>query len=252
MKKILTALILMVILSLGIAHSVEAQNEDLILRLSRDFGYGGLNNDIQGLFSMKVSGPDDLERVVFYIDTNIIGEVAKSPFYLQFTTDDYPLGQHNLHAIGFSSNGKEYTSNVINCNFVTASEGTKAGLKIAIPMLAIVFGAILISFVVPMLMGRGKNKDFPLGGERNYRFGGGICPKCKRPFALPLFSMNLGLAKLGICPYCGKWSVVRIQPIQKLRAAERAELEWGRTEIPEQTKEEKLKKELENSKFQDS
>lgn len=251
MKKKLNTLLFIVILSLLFAQSVTAQNEELALRLSRDFGYGGFNNDIQGLFSMKVSGPEDLERVVFYIDTIVIGEVTSSPFNLQFTTDDYPLGQHNLHAVGYSSNGKEYTSNVINCIFVSASTGTKAGLKIAVPMLAIVFGAILISFVVPLLMGRGRKKDFPLGGERNYRFGGGICPKCKRPFALPLFSMNLGLAKLGICPYCGKWSVVRIQSIQNLRAAEQAELEWGRAEIPEQTGEEKLRKELENSKFQD-
>ena len=250
MNKKLVALILFITISMVITHSVAAQNEELTLRLSRDFGYGGFNNDIQGLFSMKVSGPDDLERVVFYIDSIIIGEVTKSPFNLQFTTDDYPLGQHNLHAIGFSSNGKEYSSNVITSNFVTASVGTKAGLKIAVPVLAIVFGAILISFIVPMIMGRGKNKDFPLGGERNYRFGGGICPKCKRPFTLPLFSLNLGLSKLGNCPYCGKWSVVRIQSLQNLREAERAELEWGRPEIPEETSEEKLKKELENSKFQ--
>jgi hypothetical protein len=250
MNKKLIVLIFLITISLVITHSVAAQNEELTLRLSRDFGYGGFNNDIQGLFSMKVSGPDDLERVVFYIDSIIIGEVTKSPFNLQFTTDDYPLGQHNLHAIGFSSNGKEYTSNVIISNFVTASVGTKAGLKIAVPVLAIVFGAILISFIVPMIMGRGKNKNFPLGGERNYRFGGGICPKCKRPFTLPLFSLNLGLSKLGNCPYCGKWSVVRIQSLQNLREAERAELEWGRPEIPEETSEEKLKKELENSKFQ--
>lgn len=251
MKKILKILLLVFILCLASAQLVVAQNEEITLRLSRDFGYGGFNNDIQGLFSMKVSGPEDLVRVVFYIDTMNIGEIAKSPFNLQFTTDDYPLGQHNLHAIGFSASGKEYASNVIISNFVSASVGTKAGLKFAVPVLAIVFGATLISFIVPMITGRKKNKDFPLGGERNYPFGGGICPKCKRPFALPLISMNLGLSKLGACPYCGKLSAVRIQSMQNLREAEQAELDWGRPEIPEQSGEEKMRKELENSKYQD-
>jgi hypothetical protein len=251
MKNISSLLLIITFISLSSVRSVAVQEEELSLRLSRDFGYGGFNNDIQGLFSMKVSGPEDLTRVVFFIDTNAIGEVTTSPFNLQFTTDDYTLGLHNLHATGYSSSGKEYYSNVISCNFVTASEGTRAGLRIAVPTLAIVFGAILLSFLVPILTGRGKNNKFPFGSERNYRFGGGICPKCKRPFALPLFSMNLGLSKLANCPYCGKWSVVSMQSIQNLRAAEREELEWGRAEIPEESKEEKLRKELDDSKYQD-
>jgi len=251
MKNSPSILWIITIISLLIASSVAAQEEEVLLRLSRDFGYGGFNNDIQGLFSMKVSGPEDLTRVVFYIDTNAIGEVTTSPFNLQFTTDDYSLGLHNLHATGYSSSGKEYSSNVISCNFVTASEGMRAGLRIAVPMLVIVFGAILLSVIVPILTRRGKNQKFPFGSERNYRFGGGICPKCKRPFALPLFSMNLGLSKLANCPYCGKWSVVRIQSIQKLREAEHEELEWGKAEIPEESKEEKLRKELDDSKYQD-
>ncbi|MCX6039408.1 MAG: hypothetical protein NTW99_16285, partial [Chloroflexi bacterium] len=72
----------------------------------------------------------------------------------------------------------------------------------------IVFGAILLSFIVPLVMGRGKTQNLPLGAERKYSVGGGICPKCRRPFALPLFSMHLGFSKLACCPYCGKWSAV--------------------------------------------
>jgi hypothetical protein len=62
--------------------------------------------------------------------------------------------------------------------------------------------------------------------------------------------MNLGLSKLARCPYCGKWSAVRIQPLAKLREAEKAELEWGRAEVREETAEEKLGKELDDSKYQ--
>ena len=48
-----------------LASPTHAQTEDerLSLRLSRDFGYSSGGGDIQGTFSMKVSGPEDLERV---------------------------------------------------------------------------------------------------------------------------------------------------------------------------------------------
>ena len=48
----------------------QAQNneDELLLSLSRDFGYSSGTGRIQGTFSMKASGPEDLERVVFYID----------------------------------------------------------------------------------------------------------------------------------------------------------------------------------------
>jgi DNA-directed RNA polymerase subunit RPC12/RpoP len=250
MKKIKIAVLIAVLVSVLSVTLALAQNEELTLRMSRDFGYGGLNNDIQGLFSMKVTGPADLVRVEFYIDNNMIGEITQAPFNLQFNTDNYPIGLHDLYAVGFSASGQQYSSNIISSNFVPASEGTKAALQIAIPLLVIVFGAIVISFIVPLVTGRGKSQNLSLGAERKYGFGGGICTKCHRPFALPLFSMHLGFSKLARCPYCGKWSLVRVQPLAKLREAEKAELEWGRAEVKEETEEDKLRKELDDSKFQ--
>ncbi|MGA2504880.1 MAG: hypothetical protein ABSG01_12390, partial [Anaerolineales bacterium] len=66
----------------------------------------------------------------------------------------------------------------------------------------------------------------------------------------PLFSMNLGLSKLARCPYCGKWAVVRIQTLGKLREAEQAELGWGKSEVLEETEENKLRKEIDETKYQ--
>ena len=249
MKKVIAALYYAVILNLLVVTSVVAQTEELTLKMSRDFGYGGFNNDIQGLFSMKVSGPIDLVRVVFYIDNTAIGEVTQAPYNLQFNTDDHPRGQHELYAVGYSLSGQEYHSSSIISNFVPASEGTKATLQIAVPVLVIIFGAILLSFIVPLMTGRGKTQ-LPPGAERKYGFGGGICPKCHRPFALPLFSLNLGLSKLARCPYCGKWSAVRIQSMAKLREAEQAELDWGRAEVQEATEEEELRNKMDDSKYQ--
>jgi hypothetical protein len=229
-----------------------AQVNELTLRMSRDFGYGGFNNDIQGLFSMKVTGPPDLLRVVFYIDTTAIGEVSQAPFNLQFNTDDFSLGQHELYVVGYSLGGQEYHSNIVNSYFVPASEGAKAGLLIVIPVLVVIIGAILLSFIVPLVIGRGRIQDLLLGAERTYNFGGGICLKCHRPFAMSLFSMHLGFSKLARCPYCGRWSLLRVQSIGKLREVEKAELEWGKVEVQEETEDEKLRRELDDSKFQSS
>jgi DNA-directed RNA polymerase subunit RPC12/RpoP len=246
MKKIPIALLITALVSLLVVTEAFAQTEELTLRMSRDFGYGGLNNDIQGLFSMKVTGPADLARVVFYIDSTAIGEITQAPFNLQFNTDNYPLGQHKLYAVGYSSSGLQYNSNIINSNFVTASESS----KIVVPILVVVFGAILLSFIVPLVMGRGKTQNLPLGAERKYGLAGGVCPKCQRPFALPVISMHLGFSKLARCPYCGKYSLVRVESIDKLREAEKAELEWGKVEVKEETEEEKLRKEIDDSKYQ--
>jgi hypothetical protein len=245
------ALLFALILSLLAANAALAQTEELTLSFSRDFGYSSGTGDIQGSFSMKVSGLTDLARVEFYIDDIKIGEDSESPFRLQFTTDNYPLGLHEMYAIGYAADGREYRSRVVTANFVSADEGWQAAGKIAIPLIVVVFGAILLSVGVPMLIGRGKRDELPLGAERKYGLrGGSICPKCKRPFALPLFSMDLGFSKLARCPYCRKMNAVRVQPLVKLREAERAELEQAEGQVPEISEEEKLKKELDDSKYQ--
>jgi hypothetical protein len=245
------ALLFALTLSLLAANAALAQTEELTLSFSRDFGYSSGTGDIQGTFSMKVSGPTDLARVEFYIDDTKIVEDSESPFRLQFTTDNYPLGLHEMYAIGYTADGREYRSKVVKANFVSADEGWQAAGKIAIPLITVVFGAILLSVVVPMLIGRGKREELPLGAERKYDLrGGGICPKCKRPFALHLWSLNLGFSKLDRCPYCGKWGVVRALSLAKLRQAEQAELEQAEGQVPGISEEEKLKKELDDSKYQ--
>jgi len=252
MKKIRIALMLALVLSLLVAPAALAQTDELSLSMSRDWGYGGFNNDIQGTFSMHVSGPADLARVEFYIDDVMIGEDAESPFALQFVTDSYDPGLHRMSAIGYSSGGSEYHSNVISATFLSAEEASKATGGILIPVLVVVGLAILLSAVGPLLMGRKGLENLPPGAERKYGFrGGAICPKCQRPFAMHIFSLNLGFSKLERCPYCGKWSVVRAQSMEKLRAAEQAELERAGTgQAVGESDEEKLRKDLDDSKYQ--
>jgi hypothetical protein len=227
-----------------------AQAETLSLSLSRDWGYGGFGGDIQGTFSMHVSGPEELARVEFYIDDTRIGEDASAPFALQFVTDSFPLGSHNLRAIGYTADGTQLESNVITAQFVSASEGTAAALKIIVPILALVLGAMLVAAIVPILTGR---RTVPLepGAPRSYTMGGAICPKCERPFGLHIYGLNLLGSKLDRCPYCGKWSAVRRVSRERLTAAEEAEKERAAAQIPAAGPEDKLRKEIDDSRFQD-
>jgi len=249
MKKFLGAILITILVSLVIISAASAQGEELTLGLSRDFGYGGINSDIQGTFSVKASGPANLERVQFFLDDTLLGEDPESPFAIQFITDNYPTGAHVFSAVGFTTDGKRIGSKTISAVFVSKEEGSAASLKIVVPILAVVFGAMAISAITAMVNVR-KGKKLPAGAARSYSFGGGICPKCKRPFGFQLLSMNLIGGKLTPCPHCGKWSIVKRASMSDLHAAEQAELDTEKVKISEASKEEKLRKALDDSRYQ--
>lgn len=252
MKRLRFSLLLGLILGVLFSSNGLAQEEGITLRMSRDFGYSSGTGDIQGVFSMRVSGPDDLARVEFFIDEQMIAAVTGGPFRIQFSTDDYPTGMHRLYAIGYLPDGTELTSRQLSANFVSADEGWQAATRILAPVGIVLLAAVLFSVVVPALATRGKIEKLPLGESRHYGLhGGGICPRCQRPFGMHLWGLNLGLSRLDRCPYCGKWSVVRVQSQSRLRQAEQAELEWAQASLPQPDGAEKLRKELEESKFRD-
>ena len=233
-----------------------AQTADqLVLSLSRDFGYSGFNgNDIQGTFSMKVNGPDNLQKVDFYIDGAQIGEDTEAPYRMQFTTDSYSLGIHELSAKGTTSDGQVLQSEVVEKNFVSAQEGWKTVLEIVIPLLIVVLAISLLSIVGPMLLGRNKKDSIPLGTPRHYGVAGGtICSRCGRPFALNFFGLNLFTGKLVRCPHCGKVGIMSRRSLPELQKAEEAELAMAAGDAPQvqgMTEEEKLQKELDESRYQ--
>lgn len=255
-KKLLwmiTCLAVLVIL----AQPVMAQdNSSLRISLNKDFGYSSLTGgQIQGVFSVRAQGPQDLVRVVFYLDGQPLGEVTAAPFRLRFDTSNYPNGRHTLSAVGYTSSGKEIRSNDQVREFVPASQGFEGAIEIILPVLGVIVVAALLAIGIPALFSRGKTKNLPLGSPRSYApLGGTICPKCSRPFAVHIWGLNLLVGKLDRCPYCGKWSmVVRYSPAQ-LREAELAELEdvgENSAGISKASEEEKLQKDLENSRYQD-
>ncbi len=241
-----TRIALLIAFAAGLFWTVAAfaQSETLTLSLRRDFGYG-LGQDIEGTFTMTASGPSDLTRVEFYIDDLKIGEATRAPFRLQFVTENYSLGVHSLYAIGYKSDGSQLRSQAVTANFVPASSGMKA----VIPILAIIFGVILLAALIPIVTGR-KTIQLAPGAPRKYPIGGAVCPKCERPFGVHFYGLNLFGSKLDRCPYCGRWSLVHLASLETLHAAEQAELEGSQAQIPETSEDEKLKKELDDSKYQ--
>ena len=250
-----TLLALALVALLAVPFAASAQDEaPLALSLSRDFGYSSGTGKIQGRFSMKADGPDDLARVTFFIDGQPMGEDSSPPFRLQFETDSYPLGVHTLSAVGTTSDGRELVSNEQKREFVSASSGWEAAGQILLPILLVVGLAIGAAFLAPLLLHRGKKVSLAPGASRSYSpFGGTICPKCQRPFGMHLYGLNIVVGKFDRCPYCGKWSIVRHMPMAMLQTAEAAELERAATSVqaPQASDEERLAKDLENSRYQD-
>jgi hypothetical protein len=231
----------------------QSDESELKLSLSRDFGYSSGTGDIQGTFSMKATGPENLVKVEFMIDNQVVYEDTAAPFGLQFTTDAYALGMHTLSAVGYTQDEQVIASTHYKRNFVSASAGSKAAFSILIPLVVLVLGLSLVSYLLPALLRRGKST--PLGAQRNYGLAGGtICKKCKRPFAFNFFSLKLIFGRFDRCPHCGKWSLLQRYPIEMLRAAEAAELAGADEQAGQfngQTDEQKLQKALDDSRFQD-
>jgi DNA-directed RNA polymerase subunit RPC12/RpoP len=257
MKKSLLIIVLLTILVFGITSQSLAQStEQLQLGLSRDWGYGGLGNDIQGLFTAHIKDPPaNITRVEFYIDDTMIGEDVTPPFSLQFNTDSYPLGLHTIYAIGSTSDGTTINSNKLEMNFVPAKNIGEVLIKFILPLILLIIVIALIAVFLPLVLSKGKLSSTPLGEPRKYGIGGGgICPKCGRPFPLRLWFINLGASKIDRCPYCGKWSMVRPRSTTELRAAEAAELSQAGSgpAIEQETEEAKLKRDLDDSRFQDT
>jgi hypothetical protein len=188
--------------------------------------------------------------ITFLVSLVIISTAsAQAPFAIQFVTDNYPTGAHVFTAVGFTTDGKEIGSKTISTVFVSNEEGSAASLKIVVPILVVVFGAMAISAITSMVNVR-KGKKLPAGASRSYSFGGGICPKCKRPFGFHLLGLNMIVGKLTPCPHCGKWSVVKRATMSDLHAAELAELDTEKAQIHDASDEEKIRKELDDSKYQ--
>jgi hypothetical protein len=235
------------LLTLAVTLPVMAQEEtpELEIGMSRDFGYGGFGGDIQGTFTIRVSGPDDLVKVEFYLDGALMGTDSESPFRLQFNTESYDLGVHRIHAMGTLADGSEIQSRELTREFVSGSD-VFANIG---PILGVVALVMVVGALVPVLTGR-KSNQRPIG---EYSAAGGtVCPRCRFPYSRNMFSPNVVFGKLERCPHCGKWSIRPRASHADLQAAEER-LRASQQESAEiqVDPEESLKRALDDSRFDD-
>jgi hypothetical protein len=242
--RLLPALAAVAVLLLTVLPAA-AQDGTLRLSLDRVFGYS-MGGEIQGQFNLVAAGPDNLTSVTFYVDGQEMRTVAQAPFRVSFSTSNYALGKHTLSASGLTSDGQTLRSDERTVNMVSAGESASVAGRLLIPILVI---AIIATVGSAWLSGRANRFRTP-GEARHYgAAGGAICPKCGRPFALSMFGLNLFTGKLVRCPFCGKWSVVRRARPEALAAAEAAEAADAQPAVRELSEEEKLRRELEESRY---
>jgi hypothetical protein len=245
MFSLVASLLLVPLLLTG---TVLAQSDDepaLSLRLNRDFGYG-LGSQMQGRFSYRVRGPDDLARVEFLLDGQVIGEDTEAPFRLNFQTGNYDLGQHTMSAIGYTAAGGELHSNSITREFVAGN--SVIWIVLVVVGLAIGFQVFRFFFT--------RQRSGSKGGQQGYGYlGGTVCPNCGRPYSIHWWSLRLIGNRLDRCPHCGKIAVIQRAPADKLNAAETFEWELDGEDTKPTVKglsdEERERRHLEESRYED-
>ncbi len=220
------------------------ESTPLELRLKRNLGFG-MGGQIQGTFSLNVNGPDNLERVEFYIDDSRIGEDNTAPFGTSFNTGDYDRGVHTLMALGYTSDGRELRSNRITREFAS------------IQSVALIVGGIIVLVVgfriASHYLTRGKGSS----SSADYGFlGGTICANCGKPFGIHWGSIRLGLGRFDRCPHCGKWNMVNRTSAEDLERAatldQEAEPSMSSTAGDQAGDDELIRKQLDDSRFSDN
>ncbi len=251
---LLSLAVVLGLLSWSTTALAQAESQ-LSLHLNRIMGYSsGFGSNalrVQGAFNLSVSGVSNLTKVTYYIDGQVMKEVDTAPFSLRFDTGSYSLGEHKIWAVGVTSDGSQLRTAEVTTTFVTAETGMQEGLKIAGPLLGLVLVIVILSYVFTFFSSR-KMASLPPGTPRNYGAAGGtICPRCGRPYPIHFFAVNLPTGKLDRCPFCGKWSVARRKSMDELRTAEAAEIKDSQAQVPTESEEERLRRELDESRYKE-
>jgi hypothetical protein len=236
------------VLLLLTAVPAAAQTDDVLsIQFHRDFGYAA-GSEIQGAFSLTAEGPEDLARVDYYLDDQLLGSATQPPFKISFNTGDHALGRHTIVAVGARADGAEIRSLDRTLEFVSAEAGWQTAGKIVFPILGVVLIITLLGTVVPMLFGR--KTRFRLGEYG--AAGGAVCPRCSMPFSRHLMAPNMVFGKLDRCPHCGKMSIVAAASAAALRQAEaRWQADSHQGELQPETAGDRLREQIDESRYEE-
>jgi hypothetical protein len=249
-KKICRTFVLFMLFAFVFSAVVYAREEErqIDLSLSRTNGYGGLNGEIQGSFTISASIDADLQKVIFYFNDVVLGEDTEAPFKLSFKTNIIDPGPVDFSAVGILANDTVVMSNILQRTVLSDEEVNDTMLGLIGPILAVVVIIVVGGLLLQIISGK-KGGAFTHGKYSSA--GGAVCPKCELPFSRSFFSPNLLVGKLVTCPHCGKFSV-----LPRASAAALAEAEDRYTDSltsdqkhSEEKEEDKLQKMIDDSQF---
>jgi hypothetical protein len=246
MKKIIPLIVLISIAFIALPVYAQSKGE-LILDFNRDFGYGGFGGDIQGRFSMKVSSPDDIVRVEYFLDDELVFEGTEPEFRWQFNTAVFPEGHHTFSAIGYKADGTAVHASEFSRVFLSSDQAWTNTGDIIVPLLVIVGVATLGGVLGPVLLGRKKVHTPGVYGMA----GGAVCTRCSFPFSRSMVAPNLLVGKLERCPHCGKWALVPRASAGDLKAADERFAFEGHSTIEAPTEEEILQQMIDDSRYEE-
>lgn len=234
------------ILILSMTTIVFAQSETFSIRITKDWGYAGFSGDIQGRFSLKASGNDDLVSVTYLFDDQPVATLTEPPFRYQFVTSAYDIGIHNIQAKGILADGTNVLSNTMIRNFLSKETSGDMLKNLLIPILSITVIISILGVMIPAFLNKGKKFQVGIYSSK----GGTVCKQCHLPFSRHYFSPNMGIGKLERCPHCGKIQITLPTNSDKLKLAEERYTQANQENLPSMDNPEaKLKKMIEDSKF---
>jgi len=254
MKMKYIAIIILVLTSLLFsAQPAFAQDYEYTIHVRKDFGYSWAN-DIQGSFSITLIGyEENVQKVNFFIDDEILATVDSSPFSYQFNTKDFDPGAHQIYGEVYLKDGSSQLTPALIYDFLDRDTSNQQMKRILLIIGGSMLGVFAIVAIVQGTFLKGKKQSTrEPGAPRSYGLmGGTICPKCGRPFPRHIFGMNLVVGRLDRCDNCGKWVMtVRATP-EALRMAEEAELEAVKADQTETIRPAKERDNLEDTRFFD-
>ena len=252
MRKFSVVILLLFGLLIRVAGAA-AQSEEFRLNMHRTFGFSS-GSLVRGTFSLDIVPTTNIKSVTYLIDGKTMAVVTGSPYSLSFQTTQYSNGLHELSALVETLDGRKVATDVRRFEFATSEQESAGITNIIFPLLGGVLVLMTLGIALNFLVLRKQPKwDLPLGTPRSYGLaGGGVCPRCHRPFALHWWAPNMGLGtKFDRCDFCGSWGIIRRQSRSSLVAAEAAELQNALPLEPVKTKtaEEHLREQVENSRY---
>lgn len=229
------------------------QAEEYRLGVSKSFGYNN-GERIRGSFKLTLIGDAaNVASVSFQVDGQEIARVSEAPYDASLQTDAYAAGPHQLSALVTTRDGRSLSTPARTFHFLSAGEEQSDMRTLLGPMLGLIVGVFLIGILSQtVLLRKRKPLELAPGAPRHYGFKGGtICPRCKRPFSLHWWGINLAVGVFDRCDFCGKTGVYRSKSRAELAAAEAAEVAAQPPAAPlaEKSPEDKLRDLLDESKY---